>query len=234
MNDEPKYTIGLVIYPDMTQLDITGPHQVFSSIPNTRVLLLWKSLEPVISNGGLTILPNTTFAECPQLDVLCVPGGGFGAVEMMEDAELLNFLKEQEKTTRYITAVCTGSLILAAAGLLQGYEAATHWAFREQLELMGVKVSTARVVVDRNRITGGGVTAGIDFALNIAAILCDENTAKLIELILEYNPLPLFGCGSPENAGAELVKAVMNIGQPLITASLTASQKAASKLFLVS
>lgn len=233
MNNEPEYTIGLVIYPDMTQLDITGPHQVFSSMPNTRVLLLWKSLEPVISNGGLTILPNTTFADCPQLDVLCVPGGVFGTVQMMEDSELLNFLQTHEKTTRYITAVCTGSLILAAAGLLRGYEAASHWAFREQLELMGAKVSTARVVVDRNRITGGGVTAGIDFALTIAAILCGENTAKLIELMLEYNPLPPFGVGSPEKAGAELVEAVKNIGKPLIAASHKASQQAASKLFLV-
>ncbi|RCJ36990.1 glutamine amidotransferase [Nostoc minutum NIES-26] len=231
MNNQLKYTIGLVIYPDMTQLDITGPHQVFSSMPNTRVLLLWKSLEPVVSNGGLTILPTTTFDECPQLDVLCVPGGVFGTVQMMEDAEVLAFLQEQGKIAQYVTAVCTGSLILAAAGLLRGYRAATHWAFREQLALMGAQVSTERVVIDGNRVTGGGITAGIDFALTIAGILYGENTAKLTELILEYNPSPPFGVGSPEKAGAELMEAFKNAGAALIEASGAASKRAASKLF---
>lgn len=229
MINQPKHTIGLVIYPDMTQLDITGPHQVFSSIPNTRVLLLWKSLEPVVSNCGLTILPTTTCDECPQLDILCVPGGP-GTVQMMQDAEMLAFLQQQAQTAKYVTAVCTGSLILAAAGLLRGYRAATHWAFREQLALMGVSVSTDRVVVDRNRITGGGVTAGIDFALTIAGILCGEETAKFIELMLEYNPAPPFGVGSPQKAGTELVQAVQNEGASLIEASLAASKQAATML----
>jgi cyclohexyl-isocyanide hydratase len=214
----------------MTQLDITGPHQVFSSMPNTQVLLLWKTLEPVVSNGGLTILPTTIFDECPQLDVLCVPGGVFGAVEMMQDAQMLAFLQKQAQTAKYVTAVCTGSLILAAAGLLKGYRAACHWAFREQLILMSVEVSNDRVVVDRNRITGGGVTAGIDFALTIAAMLSGEYTAKFIELMLEYNPLPPFGVGSPEKAGSRLVQAVLNVAKPLIEASNTASQQAASSL----
>lgn len=229
MINQPKHTIGLVIYPDMTQLDITGPHQVFSSIPNTRVLLLWKSLEPVVSNCGLTILPTTTCDECPQLDILCVPGGP-GTVQMMQDAEMLAFLQQQAQTAKYVTAVCTGSLILAAAGLLRGYRAATHWAFCEQLALMGVSVSTDRVVVDRNRITGGGVTAGIDFALTIAGILCGEETAKFIELMLEYNPAPPFGVGSPQKAGTELVQAVQNEGASLIEASLAASKQAATML----
>jgi len=199
-------------------------------MPNTSVLLLWKSLEPVVSNGGLTILPNTTFDQCPQLDVLCVPGGSFGAVQMMEDTEMLAFLQKHGKTANYVTGVCTGSLILAAAGLLRGYRAASHWAFREQLELMGVQVSTERVVVDRNRITGGGVTAGIDFALTIAGMLCGEDTAKLIELMLEYNPSPPFGVGSPEKAGAELVQAVKKLGKSLIAASYDAGKKAASRI----
>ncbi|MBW4458025.1 MAG: DJ-1/PfpI family protein [Nostoc indistinguendum CM1-VF10] len=230
MENQLQHTIGLVIYPDMTQLDITGPHQVFSSMPNTQVLLLWKTLEPVVSNGGLTILPTTIFDECPQLDVLCVPGGVFGAVEMMQDAQMLAFLRKQAQTAKYVTAVCTGSLILAAAGLLKGYRAACHWAFREQLTLMGVEVSNERVVVDRNRITGGGVTAGIDFALTIAAMLSGEYTAKFIELMLEYNPLPPFDVGSPEKAGSRLVQAVLNVAKPLIEASNTASQQAASSL----
>ncbi|MBD2344263.1 DJ-1/PfpI family protein [Anabaena subtropica] len=230
MESQSKHTIGLVIYPDMTQLDITGPHQVFSSIPNTQVLLLWKTLKPVVSNGGLTILPTTTFDECPQLDVLCVPGGVLGGVKMMQDMEMLTFLQQQAQIARYVTAVCTGSLILAAAGLLKGYRAACHWAFREHLILMGVEVSNERVVIDGNRITGGGVTAGIDFALAIAAILCGEDRAKFIELMLEYNPVPPFGVGSPEKAGSQLVQTVLDVANPLIQASNAASQKAASHL----
>lgn len=231
MESQLQHIIGLIIYPDMTQLDITGPHQVFSSMPNTQVLLLWKTLQPVVSNGGLTILPTTTFDECPQLDVLCVPGGVFGAVEMMQDAQMLAFLQKQAQTAKYVTAVCTGSLILAAAGLLKGYRAACHWAFREQLTLMGAEVGNERVVVDRNRITGGGVTAGIDFALTIAAMLCGEDTAKFIELMLEYNPAPPFGVGSPEKASSRLVQAVFNITKPLLEASNAASQKAGSGLY---
>jgi cyclohexyl-isocyanide hydratase len=226
MNSEPKYTIGLVVYPDMTQLDILAPQQVFCLMPDTRVLILWKTIEPVVSNGGLTILPDTTFDDCPQLDVLCVPGGVFGTVEMMQDQVMIEFLQKQANT-KYITAVCTGSLILAAAGLLQGYRAATHWAFREHLALMGVEVSTERVVIDRNRITGGGVTAGLDFALTIASLLCGEQTAKFLELMLEYHPAPPFGVGSPETAGVELVKAVQDAGAELITATRQASQQIA-------
>ncbi|MBD2438820.1 DJ-1/PfpI family protein [Nostoc sp. FACHB-110] len=230
MYSQPQHIIGLVIYPDMTQLDITGPHQVFASMPNTQVLLLWKTLQPVVSNGGLTIFPTTTFDECPQLDVLCVPGGVFGAVEMMQDTQMLAFLQKQAQSTKYVTAVCTGSLILAAAGLLQGYRAACHWAFREHLTLMGVEVCHHRVVVDRNRITGGGVTAGIDFALTIAAMLSGEDTAKFLELMLEYNPAPPFGFGSPEKATHSLIQAVLQVANPLIEASKAASQQAALAL----
>lgn len=230
MYSQPQHIIGLVIYPDMTQLDITGPHQVFASMPNTQVLLLWKTLQPVVSNGGLKILPTTTFDECPQLDVLCVPGGVFGAVEMMQDPQMLAFLQKQAHSAKYVTAVCTGSLILAAAGLLQGYRAACHWAFREHLTLMGVEVCHHRVVVDRNRITGGGVTAGIDFALTIVAMLSGEDTAKFLELMLEYNPAPPFGVGSPEKATHSLVQAVLQVANPLIEASKAASQQAALAL----
>ncbi len=230
MTDQKQNTIGLVIYPDMTQLDMAGPLQVFTSMPDTRVLLIWKSLEPVVSNGGLTVLPTTTFEECPQVDVLCVPGGAFGQVEMMQDPDMMEFLQKQSQTAEYITSVCTGSLIVAAAGLLWGYKATSHWAFREQLALMAAEVSTERVVVDRNRITGGGVTAGIDFGLTIAGMLCGEETAKFIELMLEYNPVPPFGVGSPEKAGLDLVETVKTVGAQLLGASLTASQQAAARL----
>jgi cyclohexyl-isocyanide hydratase len=223
--DSKKNIIGLIIYPDMTQLDITAPHQVFSFMPNTQVLLIWKNPEPVASNG-LIIIPNTTFKDCPQLDVICVPGGAFGTVQMMQDAEVLAFLQKQAETAKYVTAVCTGSLILAAAGLLKGYRAATHWAFREQLTLMNVEVSTERVVIDRNRITGGGVTAGIDFALTIAAMLCGEDTAKFIELMLEYNPAPPFGVGSPAKADSQVVQSVLHVAASLIKATNMASKRA--------
>ncbi len=230
MTNQVKYHIGLVIFPGMTQLDITAPHQVFALMPNTRVHLLWKSLEAVTSNEGMMILPTTPFEDCPSLDVLCVPGGAMGVVEMMQDTEVLQFLASQGKTAKYITSVCTGSLILAAAGLLQGYRAACHWAFREQLAMLGVEVGTERVVVDRDRITGGGVTAGIDFALVVAGKLCGEETAKMIQLLLEYNPAPPFDVGSPERAGDVLVEQVRQFGAPLIAASLTATQQAARRL----
>lgn len=227
MTNQANYNIGLLIFPGMTQLDITGPHQVFAMMPNTQIYLLWKNLEPVTSSEGMTILPTTTFDDCPALDILCVPGGAIGQVEMMRDTQVLKFLQKQGKTAKYITSVCTGSLILAAAGLLQGYRAACHWAFRDQLAMLGVEVSTERVVVDRNRITGGGVTAGIDFGLVIAATLCGEETAKMIQLLLEYNPAPPFNAGSPENAGEVLVEQVKKFGEQLIEASLAQTKKTA-------
>jgi len=229
MTNPAKYHIGLVIYPGMTQLDMTGPHQVFAIMPETCVHLLWKTLQPVTSNEGMTILPTTTFDNCPSLDVLCVPGGS-GQIEMMRDTEVLEFLQRQGKTAKYITSVCTGSLILAAAGLLQGYRAACHWAFRDQLAMLGVEVGTQRVVVDRNRITGGGVTAGIDFGLVVAAHLCGEETAKLIQLLLEYNPAPPFNVGSPESAGEALVEQVKKLGEPMIKASLAQTKQTAKLL----
>jgi cyclohexyl-isocyanide hydratase len=230
MTNQIKHHIGLLIYPGMTQLDITGPHQVFSLMPDTRVFLLWKTLEPVTSSEGMTILPTATFEECPTLDVLCVPGGAIGQVEMMQDVEVLEFLRQRGKTAKYITSVCTGSLILAAAGLLQGYRAACHWAFRNQLEMLGVEVGCDRVVVDRDRITGGGVTAGIDFGLVLAGKLCGEETAKLIQLLLEYNPAPPFNAGSPECAGEILVDRVHKFGEQLIQASLETTRLTAIQL----
>jgi cyclohexyl-isocyanide hydratase len=227
MTNQTKYCIGLVIFPGMTQLDMTGPYQVFSMMPDTRVVLLWKTLEPVTTGEGMTIFPTSTFNDCPSLDVLCVPGGAIGQVEMMQDGEMLEFLHQQGKTAKYITSVCTGSLILAAAGLLQGYRAACHWAFRDQLAMLGVEVGTERVVVDRDRITGGGVTAGIDFGLVLAAKLCGEETAKMIQLLLEYNPAPPFNAGSPESAGEILVEQVKQFGQQLIEASLEATKQRA-------
>jgi cyclohexyl-isocyanide hydratase len=217
--------IGLLIFPGMTQLDVTAPHQVFSLLNDTRVHLLWKTLEPITSNEGMTLLPTTTFNECPTLEVICVPGGGMGAVEMMRDETVLEFLRQKSAQATYITSVCTGSLILAAAGLLQGYRAACHWLFRDQLAMLGVEVASERVVVDRDRITGGGVTAGLDFAIAIAAKLSGEATAKTIQLLLEYNPAPPFEAGTPEQAGKVLVERVTHLGKDLIEASLAQTKQ---------
>lgn len=229
MTNQATYHIGFAIFPEMTQLDMTGPYQVFAFLPDTRVHLLWKNLEPVKTSEGMTILPTTAFSDCPPLDVLCVPGGP-GQIDMMRDAEMLEFLQQQGKTAKFITSVCTGSLVLAAAGLLQGYRAACHWAFREQLAMLGVEVGTERVVVDRNRISGGGVTAGIDFGLVLASQLCGEETAKTIQLLLEYNPAPPFNAGSPETAGEAFIERVKKFGEPIIEASLAQTKQVATQL----
>jgi cyclohexyl-isocyanide hydratase len=209
MNDSQKYIIGLVFYPGMTALDMVGPHQVFSALPNVELHRIWKTLDPVKCDDGLAIVPDTTFANCPPLDVICV-GGGPKQGAFVDDPEVLEFFQKQGRTAKFITSVCGGSEFLAKAGLLQGYRAATHWGMREQMANMGVEVGTERVVVDRNRITGGGVTAGIDFGLTIASILYGEETAKIIQLILEYDPAPPFDTGSPEKAGPELVNKAMS------------------------
>jgi cyclohexyl-isocyanide hydratase len=165
---------------------------------------LWKRIEPIRTDSVLTLLPTTAFADCPQLDLICVPGGA-GVDEIINDEEVLDFLQRQAEATRYITSVCTGSLVLGAAGLLGGYRAATHWSARDYLAPFGATPSTERVCVDRNRVTGGGVTAGIDFALKLVSILVDRPTAEAIQLRLEYNPAPPFAAGSPETAPAEVL-----------------------------
>jgi cyclohexyl-isocyanide hydratase len=196
--------IGIVVFPKVTQLDFTGPLQVFSSLPDTKVHLIWKRIEPVASDTALTVLPTTSFADCPPLDVICVPGGA-GTDDMVIDAEMLEFLRAQAKTAKYVTSVCTGSLVLGAAGLLDGYKATTHWTAVGYLEAYGALPTKTRVCVDRNRVTGGGVTAGIDFALTLVSLLVDRQTAEMIQLRLEYNPAPPFTSGSPDTAPLEVI-----------------------------
>ena len=208
MSGSRKHIIGLVIYPGMTALDIVGPQQVFSALPNVQIHRIWKTLDPIKTDDGMMILPDTTLENCPPLDVICV-GGGLGQMAVVDDSEVLKFLQKQGSTAKFVTSVCGGSEFLAKAGLLQGYRAATHWMFREQLALLGVEVGTERVVIDRNRITGGGVTAGIDFGLVIAEALCGEETAKITQLLMEYDPAPPFDVGSPEKAGPDLVNKAM-------------------------
>jgi cyclohexyl-isocyanide hydratase len=209
MSDSQKQIIGLVIYPGMTALDIVGPQQVFSSLPNIQIHRIWKTLEPIKTDDGMMILPDTTLENCPPLDVICV-GGGLEQMAVVDDPEVLAFFRRQGSTAKFVTSVCGGSEFLAKAGLLQGYRAATHWMFREQLALLGVEVGCERVVIDRNRLTGGGVTAGIDFGLVIAEALCGEEAAKLAQLLMEYDPAPPFNVGSPEKAGPDLVNKAMS------------------------
>jgi cyclohexyl-isocyanide hydratase len=196
--------IGLVLFPKVTQLDFTGPLQVFSSIPGAKVHLIWKRIEPVASDSVMMLTPTVSFADCPQLDVICVPGG-LGTDDMINDEEMLAFLRRQAEGAKYITSVCTGSLVLGAAGLLKGYRAATHWTAMDFLSAFGAIPTKTRVCIDRNRITGGGVTAGIDFALTLVSQLVDRKTAEAIQLRIEYNPAPPFNAGSPDTAPAEVL-----------------------------
>jgi cyclohexyl-isocyanide hydratase len=196
--------IGILVFPKVTQLDFTGPLQVFSSLPGAELHLVWKRREPVASDTVLTVMPTVSLADCPPLDVICVPGGA-GTDDMVNDAEVLQFLRAQAKSAKYITSVCTGSLVPGAAGLLEGYKATTHWAAMEYLAPYGALPTRTRVCVDRNRITGGGVTAGIDFALTLVSILTDRPTAEAIQLRLEYDPAPPFSSGSPETAPPDIL-----------------------------
>lgn len=198
------FRIGLLIFPEITQLDMTAPHEVFTKFPGAEVHLIWKSLDPITANGGMRILPSTTYATCPQLDLICVPGGG-GMNALLNDEETLSFLRRQAVGARYVTSVCTGSLVLGAAGLLKGKRAATHWMSRDMLSAFGAIPVAERVVVDGNTISGGGVTAGLDFALTVAAEAFGPDLAKMIQLGIEYNPQPPFNAGSPEGAGDEIV-----------------------------
>jgi cyclohexyl-isocyanide hydratase len=172
--------------------------------------IVWKTLDPVPMDSGFSVVPTTTFANCPELDVLLLPGG-FGSNDAMEDQEILAFLKDRGSRARYVTSVCSGSLILGAAGLLDGYEAATHWSVYDALEAMKIKGVQQRVVADRNRLTGGGVTAGIDFGLTLLSKLRGEEIAKTSQLLMEYDPRPPFDSGHPRSADAQTMAAATTI-----------------------
>ncbi len=199
--------IGMLIFPNVTQLDFTAPHEVFARCKNFKISVIAKSLAPVIASDGLSLNPNTTLDSSPDLDLLFVPGGP-RIGELMADLEILNFLRQQEDKARYITSVCTGALLLGAAGLLQGYRAATHWLSMDLLTIFGATAVPERIVIDRNRITAGGVTAGIDFALQVISEISGEEEAKKIQLLIEYNPQPPFQSGHPSVADPKLVEKV--------------------------
>jgi len=221
--------IGFVLFPNLTQLDLTGPWEVFSKLPGASCHLLAPTLEPVkSSSAGLTILPTTTYADCPQLDIVCVPGGP-GHLQAMEDIATLDFLIKQAPGCRYVTAVCTGALVLGAAGLLKGYRATTHWMSLERLAAFGAVPVSERVVTDRNRVTGGGVTAGIDFGLVLVQALAGEQTAREIQLQIEYEPQPPFG-GSPATADPATVASLRGRLGPYASAMQETDARALARL----
>jgi cyclohexyl-isocyanide hydratase len=193
------FNIGFVIFPDLTQLDFTGPLQVLNRMPDSRTFIVAKTRDPVPSDCGLSLVPTATFADCPQLDLVCVPGG-FGVVKAMTDRETVDFVRRQAEGARYITSVCTGAFVLGAAGLLKGRRATTHWAYTGLLPMVGATHEKARVVWDGNVVTAGGVTSGIDFALQLVAGLAGDDVAQGIQLSIEYDPAPPFDSGHPDRA----------------------------------
>jgi len=226
---EEQVHIGFVLYPDLTQLDLTGPYEVLARVPGVAVHLVARTREPVTSDYGLTLVPSTTFGQCPDLDVICVPGGS-GVYDQMLDDETLAFLRHQASYARFVTSVCTGALILGAAGLLQGYRATTHWASMRFLESFGATPVDTRVCVDRNRITGGGVTAGIDFGLHLARVLAGEDVAQRIQLSIEYAPAPPFQAGSPATAPAAVLDEYATRAAPKMERRQQAVATAAARL----
>jgi cyclohexyl-isocyanide hydratase len=209
MANEQPFHAGLLAFPMLTQLDLTGPYEVFNRMPGAHVHLIAKTLDPVPSEHGLPILPTVSFASSPELDLLVIPGG-FGVNELLIDQTTLTFVRDAAEHARYMGAVCTGSLVLGAAGLLLGKRATCHWMSVEFLEAFGAIPATDRVVIDGNIVTGGGVTAGIDFALTVVAEVAGRNVAEEIQLAIEYDPRPPFHAGSPDTADPALVKALQS------------------------
>jgi cyclohexyl-isocyanide hydratase len=201
--------VAMLLYPRMTALDLIGPQYMFASLMGAKVHLVAKTRDPVTSDTGVTITPTATFDETPKdLTVLFAPGGTEGTLNALQDAETRAFMADRGSRAKYVTSVCTGSLILAAAGLLKGYKATSHWAAREALSDFGAIPTDARVVIDRNRITGAGVTAGLDFGLTMVAQLRDANYAQSLQLLCEYDPHPPFNAGSIHTAPPQ-VRAMM-------------------------
>ncbi len=196
--------IGFLVFPRVQQLDLTGPCEVLASLKGASNHLVWKTLDPVASSTGLRLSPTATFATCPPLDVLCI-AGGVGINVLLEDGEVIEFVRQQAQRARYITSVCAGALVLGAAGLLRGRRATTHWNAHDLLAHFGAIPTKGRVVRVGNLITAGGVTAGIDFGLALVAELAGQTEAETIQLALEYAPAPPFDSGTPETASANVL-----------------------------
>ena len=228
MTDQP-FVIVEVLYPRLTQLDFTGPHTVFSRLPNTQVIVASLAGGAVVSDGGLTFAGTTRMADIPRCDLIFFPGG-LVTTEVINDLAFMDQVARLSAGARYLTSVCTGSLILGAAGLLRGKRAACHWSLRHLLPLFGAVPDEARVARDGNIITGGGVTAGIDFALVVAAELAGDEVAQSIQLMLEYAPAPPFNAGRPETAPPQILAAVRRRMEPTMPSRTAGAQAAADRL----
>ncbi|MEQ8824432.1 MAG: DJ-1/PfpI family protein [Filomicrobium sp.] len=204
--------IAFLLYPGFTALDVVGPHYMLACLLGARVHMVAKDTGPVKSDLPLSIMADTTFETCPQkLTFLVVPGGSSGTLDAMQDQKTIDFVKSRGASAEYVTSVCTGSLILGQAGLLDGYKATSHWVVRDQLAEFGAIPIDERYVIDRNRVTGAGVTAGIDFGLALVAKQRDDRYAKAVQLMAEYEPVPPFDAGTPDKAGGEVTAMVANM-----------------------
>lgn len=223
--------VALVMYPGFFIQDLVGPYAVFATMPDTQVHLVSGTADPVTATpGALPIRPTATYETCPKdLDVIMMPGAALPTVAAMQDQKLLAFLRDRADRARFVTSVCTGSLILGAAGLLKGYRATSHWLTTDALADFGAIHTPGRVVVDRNRVTGGGVTAGIDFGFTVAALLIGKERAEMIQLITEYNPEPPFRSGSPDTAPPEITAQVRKTYGPFAQAIKVAAGKIAAQ-----
>jgi cyclohexyl-isocyanide hydratase len=229
MNEHPL-VIVFALFPGVTQLDFTGPHEVFSYLPGVSVILASSNGGTIEATSGMTFSGVRKLAEIAKCDVLCVPGGRGTTDVAVRDEILLSELRRLAATARFVTSVCTGALVLGAAGLLRGRRAATHWAWRDLLAPFGAIADSARVVRDGNIITGGGVTAGIDFALSVVAELAGPEAAQAIQLQIEYAPAPPFNAGSPESAPPEVLARVRERTAKFATQRRQAVEAAAAQL----
>ncbi len=216
-------------YPGVTQLDFTAPWEVFARLPGARCLLASSTGEDLVAEGGLTFTRVQRLREVESCGLLCVPGG-LGTIEAMEDQELLAQIRRLAGTARFVVSVCTGALVLGAAGLLRGRRATTHWAWREGLSAFGATPTAARVVRDGPVFSGGGVTAGIDVALTVLAELAGETFAQSVQLGLEYAPAPPFAAGLPEEVSPEVLALAQQRVAPLLQAREAAIRRAAARL----
>jgi transcriptional regulator GlxA family with amidase domain len=202
-----KEQIAFLIYPEFTALDMVGAHHMLTSLMGATTHIVAKTRDLVKSDAGLLFQPTASFDECPlELDIVCVPGGASGTLAAMQDDATIRFLRDRGSRARFVTSVCTGALVLGAAGLLTGYKATSHWAATSLLPIFGAVPAEGRVVRDRNRITGAGVTAGIDFGLSLVGQLRDRQYAECVQLMAEYAPEPPYNAGTPKRASSEVKK----------------------------
>jgi cyclohexyl-isocyanide hydratase len=221
--------IGLALFPGLCQLDMTGPHEVLVRLPGAQVEVVARTGAPVTTDRGLTITPDVALADAPQYDIFVMPGGP-GQQDLMDDAEWLGFLRDQASGAKLMMGVCTGSLVMGAAGLLRGYKATTHWSCHDLLAILGAEPVDLRVVIDRDRLTAAGVTSGIDGALVLAELLHGRETAERIQLGMEYQPDPPTDAGSPNTAPAGLLADMRNKGASFYAKRKAACERAAALL----